>query len=313
MSEQYVEILVESRPISIDKTSANQSIVIQFQIDPDAEASYNRAEFLGASDDIAALEYAYSIFPAGRWIPGQLGNDIFLVASSIRLEQVNNFGWWKATVEYVYDLNTGEGGQRDEQNPSAPTLPFIKIGFSVGNRTKTITQSLEVLSKVGQIGPANRPNPCDDINGNIIGATQDNVTGAEVYASGLTLQITAYYFPQFVDFSFINLLATMFPSVNSDVFLSYSPGEVLLIGCDGSSTIGDIVPITFTAEIRKNVNNQPDPPFPTLTCDGHDFIDYRYEKELDECAQSLAQLPVHRIVHRVYNKRPFALLGFPTT
>jgi hypothetical protein len=139
------------------------------------------------------------------------------------------------------------------------------------------------------------------------------VAGAEVYASGLTLQITAYYFPQFMTFSLLNLVAQYFPCTNSDIFLGYEPGEVLILGCDGSATVTDIVPKTFSIEIKNNIVNRPDPPFPDLTCTGHSILDYRYVKELEEEGQMLTQLPVYRIVHRGYESRPLALLGFPTS
>jgi hypothetical protein len=311
MSECYVEILVESRPITVDKTSAQQQIVIQYKISDDTEPSYNKALFLGEDDDVVALEFAYSIFPVGRWLPGQVGNDLFLILTSIKVEQVNNLGWWKATADYNFDLNTGEGGDRGG-DPAAMTLPYIRVGFSVGSRTKTITQSLEVLSRVSHADIA-RPLPESIREGNVIGASDDNITGAEVYTSGLTLQITAYYFPQYINFTFLNLLAEMFPAVNSDNFLGYSPGEVLIIGCDGSATISDVVPITYTLEVKKNINNRPDPPFPNLTTTGHAIIDYRYVKVLDEAAQIIPQTPMYRIVHRGYVNKPFASLGFPTS
>lgn len=315
MPESYVEILQDSRPITVGRTSAEQTIVIQYQLDEEAVASYARAEFLGESDDVIALEYAYSIFPVSRWLPGQEGNDLFLIIEEIKVDQVSNTGWWKATASYKYDLNTGEGGDRGG-DPTAPTLPYVRIGFAAGNRTVTITQSLEVLSTDGNADTPLRPNPDGDVNGNAIGVSQDSVTGAEVYSGGLNLQITAYYFPQFITWSFLNLLASYCTprcSVNSDPVFGYQPGEVLLIGVDGSATITDIVPITFSVEVKKNLVAQPDLPFPPLTCPGHSALDYRYVKELDANANQLLQLPTYRLVHRVYPARPFAALGFPTS
>lgn len=314
MPECYVEILQESRSIDADRTSTSQTIVIQFQLDAEASPSAPRAMFLGDNDDVLALETAYSIFPAGRWLPNSFGDEILLIISSVKVEQVNNLGWWKATADYIFDSNTGEGGERGE-DPTAPTLPFIKVGFSVGNRTRTVTQSLAVLQRNAIAAMGNRPLPSTAM-GNVIGYSEDNITGAEVYSGGLNLQVTAYYFPQFITFNFLNMLAQMTSpqcSTNSDDFLGYSPGEVLLLGADGSATITDVVPITYTFEIKKNVSAQPDPPFAALTCPGHSVIDYRYVKSLDGDAQLMIQVPTYRIVHRVYQERPFAVLGFPTS
>lgn len=314
MPECYVEILQESRSIDSDRTSTGQKIVIQFQLSDSESPSAPNATFLGEDDDVLALETAYSIFPMGRWLPNSFGEELFLIIASLKLKQTNNFGWWEATAEYKYDNNTGEGGDRGS-DPAAQTLPFIKVGFSVGGRTRTVTQSLEVLERVALAAMGARPLPSTAM-GNAIGYQEDSIQGAEVYAGGLNLQITAYYFPQFITFSFLNLLAQYTSpqsSTNSDSFLGYQPGEVLLLGADGSATVTDIVPITFSVEVKKNIVSQPDPPFAALSCPGHSAIDYRYVKNLDPDAQFLIQTPTYRIVHRVYQERPFAALGFPTS
>jgi hypothetical protein len=313
---EYVEILTESRSLSLNRTSAGQDIVIQFKLPVDDEGellvpAYLKADFMGASDDVLALEIAYSLFPDGRWLPGSEGNDIFLVITDLKLDQVTNTGWWKARASYQYDDNTGTGGARSN-DPNAITLPFVKIGFSVGNQTKRITQSIKVLSRDAQIGPQNRPNPCEERAGNAIGQAEDNVEGAEVYTNGLQLQITAYYFPKYVTWSFLNMMYAMVPSVNSDNFYTFAPGEVLLYGAEGQATVTDVIPITFSVQISPNIIDQDDPPFTKLTCPAHSFLDYRYVKELDECAQKMLQQPTHRIVHQVYKSFPFAQLGFPT-
>lgn len=299
------------------RTSAAQDLVLQFRL-PLNEAgddyelpAYALAEFLGATDDVLALEIAYSLIPLGRWLPGSEGNDLYLVLTDLAVEQVDNYGWWKATASYKYDSNTGEGGGRSDI-PGAKTLPFIKIGFNVGGRTKTITQSLQVLSRDAVIGLANRPLP-NVLLGNAIGLTEDAVEGAEVYSSGLTLQITAYYFPEYVTYAFLKYLVEAIPSTNADTFLTFPPGTCLLQGCDGQATVTDVVPITFTVEVKPNILDQPDPPFPNLTCPGHSIIDYRYVKDLDEAAQTLLKMPTYRIIHRGYRASLFANLGFPTS
>ena len=313
---EYVEILTESRSLSLNRTSAGQDIVIQFKLPVDDEGellvpAYLKADFMGASDDVLALEIAYSLFPDGRWLPGSEGNDIFLVITDLKLDQVTNTGWWKARASYQYDDNTGTGGARSN-DPNAITLPFVKIGFSVGNQTKRITQSIAVVIREAREGEEARPNPCPQIAGNAIGQTEDNLEGAEVYTNGLQLQITAYYFPKYVTWSFLNMLYKMVPSVNSDDFYTFAPGEVLLYGVEGQATVTDVIPITFSVQVSPNIKDQEDPPFPKITCKGHDFLDYRYVKEFDDCAKITLKQPTYRIVHQVYKSFPFAQLGFPT-
>lgn len=318
MDCDYVEILTESRPINVTQTSTEQDIVIQFKLPTTGlgdgtttTTTQSPYSFLGDDADVLALETAYSILPMGRWMPTNGGDPVYLILDNIRLSEVDNYGWWKATAHYVFNVNTGQGGNRPDV-PDSMTLPFIRVGFAVGNRTKTITQSLEVLNRTQMIGPLPRPLPFEDINGNAIGVGEDQITGAEVYTSGLTLQITGYYFPEKVTLSWIWAIRSLFPSVNAGTFLGVcEPGEALLIGADGATAVGDIIPITYTVEIKENVVNQPDPPFPNLTCPAHSAIDYRYVKGLDPNAQSLLQLPVYRLVHRVYPSKDFTMLGLP--
>jgi hypothetical protein len=312
---EYVEILTESRSLTLGRTSAGQDIVVQFKLPVDDEGElivpeYLKADFMGATDDVLALEIAFSIFPDGRWLPGSDGNDIFLVITDIKLDQVTNSGWWKARASYEYDNNTGTGGARSN-DPNAITLPFIKIGFSVGNATRNITQSLKVVDRASVVGLAGRPLP-DGVLDNTIGITEDAINGAEIPASGLVLQITAYYFPEYVTYSFLKYLADLIPAKNSDDFLTFPPGTCAILGCDGQATVTDVIPITYTIDVKANVIDQTDYPFPNLTCDGQDYIDYRYIKQFDENAQTLAQYPSYRLIHQVLKSAPFSQLGFPT-
>jgi hypothetical protein len=311
----YVEILTESRSFDITRTSIEQSIVLQFKLPADDHPAYpqNKAMFLGDDSDILALEIAYSLFPPGRWAPAQDPGspDSFMILTTLKLEEVDNYGWWKASATYTYDINTGEGGSRGDV-PGAPTLPFVKIGFAVGGQTKKITQSLQILRADQALGSVARVILDSDLVGNAIGLTEDGVEGAEIYASGLQLQITAYYFPQSVTWNFLKMMYAMVPSVNADQFFTFAPGEVLLYGVDGQATVSDIIPITFSVEVKPNIINQPDPPFVPLTCPGHSILDYRYVKSLDEGAQIILKMPTYRYVHRGYKATVFANLGFPT-
>jgi hypothetical protein len=319
MSCDYVEILTESRPINVTQTSTEQDIVIQFRL-PTTELDDGTTttttpspySFLGDDADVLALETAYSILPMGRWMPTNGGDPVYLILDNIRLSEVDNYGWWKATAHYVFNVNTGQGGNRPEA-PESMTLPFIRVGFAVGNRTKTITQSLQVRSRIQTMGPlGGRPLPDEAFEGNAIGVSEDNIIGAEVYTSGLTLQITGYYFPEKVTLPWIVALAELFPSLNASTFLGvFAPGEALLIGADGASTVGEIIPITYTVEIKRHVINRPDPPFPNITCEGHDIIDYRYIKNLLPNASILTQVPAYRVVHRGYEYKDFTMLGLP--
>jgi|SRR5690554_533630 len=307
----YVEILSESRQISLHRTSGDQDIVIEFCLPEDRTTS---AIFLGDDDDITALEYAYSILPEGRWLPLYNGGQVFLVLDQIQLSERSNQGRWKATAKYKYDINTGQGGTHQPGNdPDEMTLPFIRVGFSAGNNTKTITRAREVVDVVQALVPITNPLPCDPFLQKTIGATEQGISGAEVYDHGLNLQITAYYYPWAITPDFLYELGYhIAPSVNADTFLGYPPGTCLLTGVDGGGVVNDIIPLTFNIIVKPNIVDEPDAPFPDINCEGHDIIDYTYLKTYDECAQIYGQEPTYRYVHRYYKKTPFVNLGFPT-
>ena len=320
----YVEILTDSRAFDLSRTSISQKLTIEFQlptddIDPDElqEPVFDstKAEFLGHTDDVLALETAYSLVPLTRWLPGYEGNELLLVLDTLSVVQRDNYDWWKAEASYKYDYNAGTGSAAGESEVGDLTLPYIKIGFKTGNETTRITESLEIVdTTISSDADMLRDAPN---TGYAIGATADGIEGTEVYSGGLQLQITAYYFPEQITLAFINTLANLFfplgrAVTNNNIFLGYQAGEVLLKGWDGSTAVTDVIPITFDFDVKKNMVNFSDPGFEdNITCEGHDLLDYRYVKKFDEDAQTEIQFPCFRFIHRVYEKADFSILGFP--
>jgi hypothetical protein len=314
---EYVEILTESREIRLDLTSSSQTIAIQFKLPLQEDSDelevpeFYDSEFMEADDDVLALEIAYSLFPPGRWLPNYNGDGVYLVLSGLHVKQVSNSDWWSAVGEYKFDTNQGQGGQ--PAAPDAKTLPFIKIGFAGGGNTTKITQSLEITSRVSRESDP-RPLPCNVDNA--IGVTEDSIEGADVYAGGMVLNITAYYFPNSINEAFLQTVANLFTPrncVNSKGFLGFAAGEALLVRMTGDYTLNEVIPITFEVDIKKNISGQADPPFTSLTMTGHQLLDYRYLKEVDECGGMLQTLPAYRFIHTVYRTVDFDDLGFPTS
>jgi hypothetical protein len=299
-----------------------QKVSIQFKLPEDTSPAYppEKAVFLGEDDDVLALEIAYSILPLVRFAPQLDGTDTLLIITQLSVKQVTNQGWWKAEATYTFDANTGTGGaggfadQIQNPEPGAIALPYVKIGFSVGNRTARMTKSLDVID--WESGPGNDPIPNVTDWMRAIGATKDGVEGVDISSGGLSLQITAYYYPQAITFNFLGDLSNLIPSVNSQQFLAWQPGEVLLLGCDGQATVADIIPITFTVEVKKNITAETDLPFNPLTAEGHYYIDYRFLKTIDDDEDNpfpIIQTPAFRIIHKVHESKNFNILGFPTS
>lgn len=316
MSVTYVEILQDSRSISVDRTSMNQTFSIQFQLEKQAADPlllkapvFAQATFLGETDDVLALETAYGIIPNSRWLPAKNGDALFLVLDSLNVKQVNNTDWWSAEFTYRFNERNGTGGQQAAVDDL--TLPFIRIGFSAGGSSKRITQSYSCTgSSRTDLGPA-RPTPPNAQN--TIGQTKDGIDGTEIPSGGLTLNITAYYFPSSLSRTFLRTLRDLMTecSTNNALFLTFEIGEVLLLSITGEVTVVDVIPITFTVSIKKNQVDTPDSPFGNLTATGHQVIDYRYVREFEPDSNVLLMKPEFRYIHTVFPTFNFALLGFP--
>lgn len=310
----YVEILQSSREITATKTSTKQQIVIRFRLEEDymgdlVEPVFDEAEFLGATDDVLALETAYNLLPESRSLPNSDGLKLRLELTEVKVGQIDNDDWWEATATYSYDENDGTGGEQGQ--PGDKTLPYIRIGFGGGGQTKRRSQSYDTSVGAPRVG-GSRPAP--DIR-KTIGLTEDNVEGVEVPGGGLALTVTAYYYPSVINSTaFLRAVANLFTPeapLNSDTFLGFVAGEVVLLSMTGDYTLNSIVPVTFEFSIKLNIVNQPDAPFPNLTCDGHAHIEYVYVKQLDPAAQTMLQLPEFRYIHQVHNKKAFSVLGIP--
>lgn len=317
LPETYVEILQESRAIFVDRTSTKQTIVIHFKLPVDEFGDTippvaPNAEFLGDDEDIVALETIYELMPVYRYIPNSDGDENVCVLIDITLKEKDNFGWWTAEATYKYDDNTGTGGMLAQ--PEDLTLPFIKIGFSAGTgESRKVTQSLSCTGSArADLGPA-RPVPPNGYNA--IGATDDNIEGADIPGGGLELNITAYYFPSSLTFSFLQILRDLMDqcSTNNAVFLGFEIGEVLLHNITGEVTVVDVIPITFSVTVKKNKEAVADPPFGALTMTGHQILDYRYVKVFEDDSETFLQLPEFRFIHTVFPSMDFGDLGFPVS
>ena len=251
----FKEVLSESRKISATQTNTEQSIVVTFELDPESSASDPIFEFFGDDQDAAALEYAYSIFPLLRILPNSEGTPLPLVILSVDLEETTNYGRWKATAKYRYDLNAGQSGGPDD--PEDDALDFIRINFNVGGGTTKITES---LTDPTFASATNRPK-LDTGRG--IRVTEDTIEGTEIPSSGLQLMVTVFYFPGFafnVE-TIRNVFLHLHKRVNNGTFMGFEEGEVLLLELSGGGTFGEIVPITFTFDVKENRTNDNDGEF----------------------------------------------------
>lgn len=322
MSCPYTEVLSESRAISATRTGTSQTIVIEFSLPTDETGDLmspvfhlGASTFLGESDDVLALETAYSLIPLTRWLPSSTGEPLLLELESLDVTQVSNYDRWKAVAEYTFDSNRGRGagGQDpDSTDPPGPSLPYMRWGFTVGGQTRNITTARSTPGKVTRVGGPALPAE-DHIP---IGMTKDGIAGADVPGGGLTLQLTGFFYPETIDLDYIDGLTDLLnptSNMNDAPFLGRLAGEVLILGASGGGTLFDIVPITFDFSIKPNKLNEPDAPFPDLTCFGHDLLDYIYLEEIDAAAQTQIMKPTYRYIHYVHKLGDFTKLKLPIT
>ncbi|MDO1866322.1 hypothetical protein Q2381_25720, partial [Escherichia coli] len=85
----------------------------------------------------------------------------------------------------------------------------------------------------------------------------------------------------------------------------------LFLGMDGQAGVGDIIPITFNFNIKKNIVDEVSSQFTDLTMGGHDLKDYRYIKDHDINAGTDVQVPAFRFIHKVHKAKDFSIMKFP--
>jgi len=313
MAHKFIEIYKDSRKQRISKTGQKHTIVAALILD-DYNLSYpdNDVEIYGQSDDIVALQYAYQIMPSVRISINSDLQKVVLVLDSLNINQTGPKEY-RVTAEYVYDTNTGTGGQGFAQ-PTSATLPFLKINFTIGGGTKVVYKSLEVLDM--DVSDDADMLFIPDIYG-AIGVSEDGVQGTEVPDSTLRVQVTAYYRPSFVTFSFVKTLRDLiagpsnYGTYNSTPFLGGEVGEVQLRSVSGGGTVVDVIPLTFDFFYGKNVTDRADENFPDVTAKGLDLIDYVFLPQWDATAEITIEKPQLRYVHRLYDPVDYNILQFP--
>lgn len=323
MAHYNIELKYDSRTINAHRTGVKQQIVIAFKLDetliPQEAADYTTLgidpdfEFLNHVDDVIALQHAYNFIPFTRILPDADGVKQVLVLDTLDLEDIGP-NTWKATASYVYDRQQGLGGSVPV--PQAKTLPYIRIGFNIGGGTKKVYKSLEVLNPPGVLSSTSPLPGVPDCEG-AIGMTEESIEGVEVPDASMSLQITAYYLPQYVTLAFARLIRNAiagprnYGTYNHETWMGFEAGEVQLRSASGSGTVVDVIPITFELSIKANVTDQPDENFPNITMKGHDLLDYAFFQKWDGVGKVPLFKPDVRYLHRIADPYDYTTLSVP--
>lgn len=266
---------------------------------------------IGAGDpSIMAIAAAWSIFPRLLVLPSQNEFPVLLMLNEVTVEG-QSYLRYKLVGKYVFNSNEGFSGQQGiPEGSEAEVLPQIRLNFNIGGGTRRITKGIEVLSAVARTDfePGNGVPP--DLKG-AIGASQDGISGYEIPDNMLSIQVTAYYKPKKVNYTFIRQLKSLCGKTNAGGFLGQAAGEVLFVGASGGGTVLDIIPITFEFLIAENIDDEPDEGFPNITAKGHDVVDYLYLRQSKPGAGDIILMePTYRYIHKVVYSGNFTIFGF---
>lgn len=312
-----------SRGIKFTTDTASQAVEILVKLNPNDLVSANAGTtYLGVSDDSKVVEYISTFIPRFKFLSIPAGGTVILVLTGLDIDEISKHQWL-VKAKYDYNPNRGQGGggaggSVGGGGPAAATLDYIKIGFTIGGGSKVVKRSEEVLNSVLRIG-SDLPGIPESATLPFIAATEDGeIQGTEVPSNSLRLQITGFYFPHIIDLDFTETIRNIIAgsrntgSYNDDTFLDYEAGEVSLIQVTGGGSLGEIIPLTFEFDIKRNISNAVDPAgFPPYSMLGHDVLDYRFVQAIDDNAEFPFSFPEIRLIHRVRTPEDYSQLLLP--
>lgn len=344
----FVEQYRESRKQSVTKDSISKTLIYKVTadwFDDTVERSWGGVTEW--DDDELVNQVVYTTFPWYREFPLATGGYVLLLLASSEIEQINDTTWM---VTLVYELPTNNGGFSGDINalyqdynlgPDAgenggsgwsDELTQLSFNSSCKEVHKTTSRALTAKHKASWLPagislPSNmvldRPAP--------VGLTNDGIKGYDVYERQFEFQITQYFSPTKLTYSYVRLLYKITGTLNASVFFGFPIGSVLFLGAQAEGNLVQNVPVTFNFAVRNNYRftqgtttlcdpNQTDPAlmFDKLsdpyfdegntTLSGWTVVDYHYIPLPDTAAKTVIARPAFRYVHTVYEFSDFSKL-----
>lgn len=206
--------------------------------------------------------------------------------------QIEPQGWklWDVTVPY---------GPRDE----SPQVGQYTLSFDTTGGTIHITSSKETV--------AHYPFP-DGIVADykqLIGVNDGQVEGADVVIPALKVSVNYRHPIGLISLAQIKNFARYTGCVNSDSFLTFSPGEVLFLGATGSEGTNSETDVTYQFAMSQNVSGLTIGDIAGIVKKGHDLAWIKYKKAVDD--KRPVRQPDIVYIERVYNRAALGMaLGF---
>lgn len=177
--------------------------------------------------------------------------------------------------------------------------------FDLSDGTQHITQSLATVYSARADGVADEP---PDLKG-AIGVNGDSVEGVDIFGGAFSFSETHYFNDEDITNEYKIQLARMQPSVNSQPFRGFQPGEVLFRGATGSKRAALEWEITFRFSVSLNVDDFVVQGFSEtpISKQGWDYLWIKYHDQVG--SNSLIKRPKFLYIERVYDRYDFELLG----
>lgn len=348
----FVEQYKESREQTVGTDSVSKTLVYKITADWYSEAIQRDFGTLTEyNDDDLVHQAIYENFPWYREFPIQDGLFLLLILSSVSIKQIND-DTWEATLVYELPETTQSflagdlselykdynlGPDKDENGGAGWSDQLTQLSFnsSVNEVHKTTSRFLRTKHKADWL-PAgvavpnnmvvNRPAP--------VGTTKDEIKGYNVFEREFKFQITQYFTPQRLKYSYVRTLYRLTGTLNSTVFFGFPAGSVLFMGASAEGDYVQNVPVTFEFAVRPNfhfvttgtVLSDPNVDDPALMFDklsdptfadttglgapysGWSIVDYRYLPTPDADAKTIMMRPAFRFIHEAYEYMDFAKL-----
>jgi hypothetical protein len=239
---------------------------------------------IGTNDRNVANAYAYGATPA--FVVSNYG---ILYKQDIQLSRTAYNHW---TVRVPYAPAKNESGEW--------TWDFDTTGGTVH-----LTQARE---EVARYPSATAPN-----QQGAIAVDQDEVKGIEIVIPAMKLNVQYRHPMGVLTLAKAKFLANMTGLVNSDVFLTFAPGEVLFLGARGSDGTESEATISYSFAMAANVTGLTIGGIANVAKKGWEVAWIRYQDTITvaDGKDNPTRVPKYVYVDRVYDTIPMATaLGF---
>jgi hypothetical protein len=212
----------------------------------------------------------------------------------IDMGETDNFAWRVATVNWATkdSRKSKEATQPTETNDS-------EISFSIGGQTEQIQEAF-AQTKYG-------PSAAD--LGNSINVQDDgSVSGIDIVVPKMTLT-RVHYLPDSVVHPAYQLdLRRAVGKTNSDSFLGYESGELLLLSVVGAKRGEEDWVVTFDFSVGKNNTGLTVAGISDISKQAHDYLWVQYEQEEETTAKRMKPIGVGVYVAKVYESANFGAI-----